>query len=129
MLIILAVVVYGGLHSLLAGVLQTDAFSFIGFRLLFQPTPSLTHDEGPLVTRGFYRWVRHPLYTCGLLFIWLSPVMTQNFLILYLCLTLYIVVGANLEERKLIRRFGQAYLDYRSHTPMFIPVVELLFHK
>ena len=55
--------------------------------------------------------------------------MTQNFLILYMCFSLTIVVGAKLEERKLIRRFGQAYLDYRSHTPMFIPVVELLFHK
>ena len=89
----------------------------------------LTHEEGQLVTKGFYRWVRHPLYTCGLVFIWLSPAMTQNWLILYVCFSLYIVVGAILEERKLIQRYGQAYLDYRAKTPIFIPVLELLFHR
>lgn len=109
--------------GLLAGVWQTGALAFIGLRQLAQPPASLTQEEGLLVTGGLYRWMRHPLYTFGLLFIWLSPVMTQGLLVLYLCLSVYIVVGAILEERKLVRRFGPAYLEYRSHTPMFIPRV------
>ena len=46
--------------------LQTDSLSFVGLRQLFEEEKS-----GALVTRGLYRVVRHPLYTFGLLFIWL----------------------------------------------------------
>ncbi len=107
--------------GLLAGVWQTGALAFIGLRQWFTPPGSLTQEEGQLVTVGLYRWIRHPLYTFGLLFIWLTPIMTQGLLILYLGLSGYIVVGAILEEKKLVQRFGQAYQDYRLHTPMFIP--------
>lgn len=97
-------------------VLQTDVLSFIGLRQLFE-------DEKPgrLVTRGFYRMVRHPLYTFGLLALWLSSSVSLNTFIVYLGLTIYILVGIYFEERKLLREFGQAYADYRSVTPMLIP--------
>ena len=65
--------------------------------------------------------MRHPLYTFGLLIIWLTPVMTYNMLILYFVLTLYIIIGAYFEEQKLLREFGQAYATYQSNTPMLIP--------
>ena len=102
---------------LLVGVLQTDVLSFIGLRQL------LEREERPakLVTNGLYRYVRHPLYAAGLLFIWLAPLMSVNSLILFTSLTIYIIVGAFFEERKLSREFGQEYLDYRSVTPMLIP--------
>jgi protein-S-isoprenylcysteine O-methyltransferase Ste14 len=102
---------------LLAGVLQTDTLSFVGLRQLFEGK----ERSSQLVTRGLYRWVRHPLYTAGLLFIWLTPVMSQNTLIVVVAATLYIIVGAFFEERKLAREFGAAYLEYRAATPMLIP--------
>jgi protein-S-isoprenylcysteine O-methyltransferase Ste14 len=68
-----------------------------------------------------YRWVRHPLYTAGLLIIWLFPIMTCNLLALNIGMTLYILLGAVLEERKLEREFGEAYAQYKSRTPMLIP--------
>ena len=71
--------------------------------------------------KGLYRWVRHPLYTAGLVFIWLTPVMTVNLLAMNLGLTIYIVLGAMFEERKLLHEFGQAYADYQRRTPMLIP--------
>ena len=102
---------------LVVGVLQTDTLSFVGLRQLIegQERPS------QLVTHGLYRWVRHPLYTAGLLFIWLTPVMSQNTLVVILAATVYIIVGAFFEERKLKREFGQEYEEYRSETPMLIP--------
>ena len=102
---------------LLVGVLQTDTLSFIGLRQL------IVQDEeaGALVISGLYRLVRHPLYLFGLLFIWLTPIMTVNMLIVYVSLTVYIFIGAYFEERKLLREFGQAYADYKSLTPMIIP--------
>ncbi len=115
--------------GLIAAVLQTDVLTFIGFRQLFQPPASLTREGGTLVTRGLYRWMRHPIYTCGLVFLWASPELTQNFLILIICFSAYFVVGAILEERKLVQVFGKAYLEYCARTPMFIPVLENLFRK
>jgi len=101
---------------LLVAVLQTDTFSFVGLRQLFEE-----ERLSRLVTKGFYRYMRHPLYTFGLLFLWLSPGMTVNSFILYVSLTVYILVGAWFEERKLLREFGQEYADYQSVTPMIIP--------
>jgi protein-S-isoprenylcysteine O-methyltransferase Ste14 len=68
-----------------------------------------------------YRLVRHPLYTFSLLVLWLNPVVSQNSLAFYLGATLYIVIGAYFEERKLLREFGEAYADYMRRTPMLIP--------
>ena len=96
--------------------LQTDSLSFIGLRQLFEKEKS-----GALVTRGLYRVVRHPLYTFGLLFIWLSPIVSQNSLTVYIGATLYTLIGAYFEERKLLREFGDAYAKYRQNTPMLIP--------
>ena len=102
---------------LLIALLQTDTLSFIGLKQFFVEE----EDAGQLVTRGLYRVVRHPLYTFSLLFLWLTPTMSVNSLTLYLGATLYILVGAYFEERKLLRDFGTAYADYKRKTPMLIP--------
>jgi len=101
---------------LFVAVLQTDTLSFVGLRQLIEKD-----EDGKLVTSGFYRYIRHPLYTFGLLILWLSPSVTVNSFVVYLSLTIYILVGAYFEERKLLREFGQAYADYKASTPMLIP--------
>lgn len=101
---------------LLLAVLQTDALSFVGLRQLIAD-----EEKGDLVTSGFYRFVRHPLYTFSLLILWLSPSMTVNVFIVYMALTIYILVGAVFEERKLMREFGRKYASYKAITPMLIP--------
>jgi protein-S-isoprenylcysteine O-methyltransferase Ste14 len=103
---------------LFIGLLQTGPLDFAGLRQLF----GLADDRPPgLVTRGLYHYVRHPLYSAGLVFIWFSPQMSVNLLALFVGLSAYLVIGAIFEERKLVREYGQAYLDYRRKTPMFIP--------
>jgi protein-S-isoprenylcysteine O-methyltransferase Ste14 len=100
------------------GLLQTGAWSFLGIEQLLVNSPE---SEAQMVSGGLYRWVRHPLYTAGLVFIWLTPVMTVNLLVLNLGLTIYLVVGAIYEERKLVRECGEAYLEYQEEVPMLIP--------
>jgi protein-S-isoprenylcysteine O-methyltransferase Ste14 len=112
---LLAVVVLG------IGVLQTGALHFLGLAQLFEGPGSQSQI---LVTGGLYRWVRHPLYTAGLVFIWLAPIMTANLLALNIGLTIYLIVGALYEERKLVNEFGEEYLQYRQRTPMLIPGVQ-----
>lgn len=104
--------------ALIVGVLQTGVWEFIGLSQLLRAGQP---DSARLTTSGLYRYVRHPLYTAGLVFIWLTPAMTVNRLALWLILSLYLVIGAMFEERKLLREFGQQYADYKARTPMLIP--------
>jgi protein-S-isoprenylcysteine O-methyltransferase Ste14 len=104
--------------ALVVGVFQTDVWSFLGLRQVMGGS-----TDSRIVTSGLYRFVRHPLYTAGLVFIWLTPVMTVNRLVLYSSLTIYILIGAYFEERKLAREFGKDYEDYQTKTPMIIHVM------
>lgn len=100
------------------GLLQTGLWSFLGIQQLLG---SIENEPPVLVVHGLYRWVRHPLYTAGLVFIWLIPVMTVNLLAFNIGLSGYILVGATFEERKLLREYGTAYAEYRERTPMLVP--------
>lgn len=102
----------------IVGLRQTGITSFIGLHQLLLP-----EDTSPprLVTSGLYRYVRHPIYTAGLVFISLIPILTWNLLALNFGLTAYIFIGAYFEERKLLLEFGEPYAEYCLHTPMLIP--------
>ena len=78
-------------------------------------------DHPGMIERGLYRYVRHPLYTLSILFIWLTPVLTWNALALNIGVTLYMVIGSYFEERKLLDAFGEEYAGYRQRTPMLVP--------
>lgn len=108
----------GGVGMLVAGVLHTDAWAFLGLRQLTAADPT-AGDR--LVVHGLYSWVRHPLYTAGLLFMWGTPVMSANLFAAYLGLSIYLYIGALFEERKLLRVFGAEYAAYRARVPMLIP--------
>lgn len=100
------------------GLLQSDAWSFLGLRQLTHPEQS----PSPLVVSGLYRWVRHPLYSAGLAFIWLTPWMTSGLLGLNLVLTAYVIAGSRLEERRLLAEFGVSYREYQRQVPSLIPL-------
>jgi protein-S-isoprenylcysteine O-methyltransferase Ste14 len=107
--------------ALIAGVMQTGFWEFSGLAQLAPTYP--TSKTASLVTSGLYAYVRHPLYTAGLVFIWFSSEMTVNRLALWLVFSLYLVIGAFFEERKLLKDFGAAYAEYKSRTPMLIPKI------
>lgn len=105
------------LAGLIYGVLQTGPTRFLGLDLVLDPGGS----RRDLVVRGLYRFVRHPLYTCTMLFLWLIPVMTWNLLAFNLGVSAYFIIGSRYEEDKLIEEYGQAYVEYRRRTPAFLP--------
>jgi protein-S-isoprenylcysteine O-methyltransferase Ste14 len=113
------------LLALLVGFRQTGPWEFLGLRQLTKKV----EQPNELVTGGLYRYVRHPLYTAGLLFIWFSPLMTVNQLALNIGMTVYIIVGAYFEERKLSHEFGAQYAAYQAITPMLIPRLRLKRNK
>jgi protein-S-isoprenylcysteine O-methyltransferase Ste14 len=75
----------------------------------------------PFAVRGPYRWVRHPLYLFSLMIIWSGPVFTLDRLLHNGLWTVWIVVGATLEERDLVGCFGDDYRRYQKTVPMLLP--------
>jgi methanethiol S-methyltransferase len=104
--------------GLIAGVLHTDVMAFIGLRQLL--SNELERQE-KLVIKGFYKWVRHPLYFLGLIFIWLIPLVTDLILAFNIAASLYLILGTLPEEQKLVKTFGQAYVTYQKKVPRLIP--------
>jgi protein-S-isoprenylcysteine O-methyltransferase Ste14 len=95
-------------------------FSSIGSGIT--PT-SATRREHKLVTRGPYRWVRHPLYTIGSTFIVSFGLMADNWFIAALGLLAFILMAARTpkEEANLIAKFGEDYRQYMQTTGRFLP--------
>ncbi len=107
-----------GLWVLVESVRQTGARDFLGLRQIASPEGAEVPD---FTDSGLYRWVRHPLYSGAMLFLWLSPTMSVNKASFYLAISLYFWIGTYFEERKLARLYGQKYVDYQARTPMFVP--------
>jgi protein-S-isoprenylcysteine O-methyltransferase Ste14 len=105
--------------ALLIAFRQTDIWEFIGLRQLGELKQPIK-----LATSGLYHYIRHPLYTAGMAFIWLLPFITVNILTVNIALTVYVIIGATFEERKLRGAFGQEYVEYAAITPMFIPFLK-----
>jgi protein-S-isoprenylcysteine O-methyltransferase Ste14 len=81
------------------------------------PTP----PPAPMVVRGPYRWVRHPLYLTTLLMIWSYPDLTADRLLFSVLFTAWIIVGTVLEERDLVADYGEVYRNYQRAVPMLVP--------
>jgi protein-S-isoprenylcysteine O-methyltransferase Ste14 len=102
----------------------TKALGFIdpfGIRAIKYPLQGKKPKETPLTISGPYRFVRHPLYFCVLLMIWSNPYLTMDRLLFNILWTVWIYIGAFLEERDLIADFGVAYMEYKRKVPMLIP--------
>lgn len=80
----------------------------------------------PLVRRGFYRYLRHPSYTGGLLaFIGVALAFRSWLSLLVFSLTYVpaILHRIRVEERVLAEHFGDAFQAYRKETRRLIPFV------
>ena len=123
----------GILRWLLRGVflLSIAGFAWSWWALgVFDPfgiLPIVDHLRGqerppiPFTARGPYRWVRHPLYILMLLMIWSFPNLTADRLLFNVLYTIWMIIGAVLEERDLVASFGNEYRDYQNKVPMLIP--------
>ena len=106
------------LAALGVATLQAGLWHFVGLAQILASDPATT---GVLQVRGFFRYVRHPLYLFSVTALWLTPAMTANMVTLYVLITLYFVVGSIHEEQLLVDEYGEAYLEYRRQVPRFIP--------
>jgi protein-S-isoprenylcysteine O-methyltransferase Ste14 len=94
-----------------------DHFGLFGLRQAWEPAPAPER----LLVLGPYRYLRHPLMACLLVFLWAQPVLSATLALLAGGLTAYILAGIILEERDLLRQFGPAYAAYRRRVPALVP--------
>lgn len=78
-------------------------------------------DPDRLFISSLHRFVRHPWYFFILLILWVQD-MTLSQLVTYGLITLYLIVGSRLEERKLVSQYGDAYRLYCKRVPGLIPL-------
>jgi protein-S-isoprenylcysteine O-methyltransferase Ste14 len=92
--------------------LQTDVLEFIGIK----------HEKKKsLIKYGSYAIVRHPLYLAGILILVTNMRMTQIDLLATLLISGYFVIGASIEEKRLLSVYGKEYKKYKQQVSMFIP--------
>ncbi|MCK4465123.1 MAG: isoprenylcysteine carboxylmethyltransferase family protein [Bacteroidales bacterium] len=101
--------------------------AFFGFYLLYEKgkPEGQIENTANLVTSGMYKYIRHPLYLSLMLVgfgILLKNIgFTQ--IILASINIVFLVFTAKVEEKEMIKKFGNEYLDYMKKTKMFFPYI------
>jgi len=103
------------------GMRAYDNRTFLGLRQITDlhagrdaATPVLTRD-------GVLGIIRHPYYFAGLLVVALYADFSTTTLAWRAVFVLYLLLGAWLEERKLLSVFGDTYREYRREVPALWP--------
>lgn len=86
----------------------------------------------PLITKGPYRFVRHPMYT-SLLILHISVfLLASNWFIgvsWLVVFILFLVFRIPKEEKVLLEEFGELYQDYMKTNGRLFPKIYTIFHK
>lgn len=110
---------------------QLGVFDYLGIKQLWNGFTILLKKPGwriaepnfgseRLEVKGLYSYSRHPILTAGLFILLTSPMNRLNICHIMFFST-YILIGSWFEEKRLIKNFGQDYMDYRNSVPAFIP--------
>ena len=81
---------------------------------------------GEPVTRGFYRYSRHPIYVTGIFMLLGMSIISASWV--YLLLTIIFGVGVTrpyfikIEEAQCLGHYGAAYREYINRTPRWIGI-------
>jgi len=108
------------LIALLYSIRLYDMSEFMGLRQAGGQVKEV-HDQEHFHLSPFHRFVRHPWYFLILVLIWTRD-LSANQLLIYSLVTLYLLVGSRLEERKLIAYHGNVYREYRKRVAGLFPL-------
>jgi methanethiol S-methyltransferase len=98
-----------------------DSLSFFGVRQImnFGKTKKINPEE-EIKKTGLLGIVRHPMYLALIIFLWVN-IKSEIDIIINIVLTIYIIIGTVVEEKKLVLEYGDAYSRYQREVPMLIP--------
>jgi protein-S-isoprenylcysteine O-methyltransferase Ste14 len=110
--------------SLILAALLMAGYGYRLLRLEGKPELKLEADQ-QLPVEGFYKYVRHPLYSSLILFAMgvFIKAITMTSTVLLCGATLFIYLTAREEEMENLDRFGIEYARYLDASKMFVPFV------
>ena len=86
---------------------------------------SLAQNKAPkfpeLPTFGLFKFIRQPIYASFALTTWTTPNWTLDQLLIAVVFTVYCVIAPIFKERRLEKRFGDKFIDYKSQVPYMVP--------
>jgi methanethiol S-methyltransferase len=119
--LLLGLSLVGWLVVLLA-TFMIDHFELFGLRQVWSAFRERPLPAPAFATPALYRTVRHPIYLGFMIAFWATPTMTLGHLIFAAATSAYMLVAIQLEERDLIRRYGDSYRGYRRRVRMLLPL-------
>lgn len=78
-------------------------------------------DNEAFTISPLHRFVRHPWYSLALVILWTRDIESTT-LVTNLMVSGYFIIGARLEENKLVIQFGERYREYQRRVPALIPL-------
>jgi protein-S-isoprenylcysteine O-methyltransferase Ste14 len=99
----------------------TNHFELMGLRQVYLYFTNTPYTGLPFTRKYMYRYSRHPMMLGVLIGMWAVPVMTVTHLVMAVLLTVYVAIGVALEERDLLKRFGDTYHRYKKDIATFVP--------
>lgn len=103
-----------------------DHVSFFGLRQAWASIQNKVADSPGFSATYLYRLVRHPISTCWIVVMWVTPDMTVGHLLLASIATIYILIVTPIEERDLREEIGEPYLQYSKQVRRYIPIPKRL---
>ena len=104
--------------------LAVTAWSALHF-LKVQGTPVPFNPPPKVVDTGPYRYTRNPMLTGVFLFLFGIGFFLNSVSLVFIFTPLYVLINVwelkKIEEPELIKRLGDAYIEYLRNTPMFLP--------
>ena len=111
-----------GWLTVLISTFLIDHFELFGLKQVIYYLKGTECPPQTFKAPGFYRGVRHPIYLGFIIAFWSTPRMSMGHLFFAGMTTAYILVAIQLEERDMIRNFGDKYENYRKQVSMLTPV-------
>jgi protein-S-isoprenylcysteine O-methyltransferase Ste14 len=107
----------------MGGAKKYDMSYFLGIKQLKTGEEHLLlNDTEEFSETGVFGITRHPWYFGSLLFLWsILPAYPLPVFLTVCILSVYLVIGAMLEERKIIAQYGNSYKRYRQRVSMLFP--------
>ncbi|RKY67966.1 MAG: hypothetical protein DRP97_06835 [Candidatus Latescibacterota bacterium] len=98
-----------------------NGHSFLGLTQIRDFAAGYKPPEPSFSTAGILGIIRHPWYTGTFLFVAFCLPVTDVNLVWRLVFVIYVLIGTELEERKLLREMGETYAAYQREVPRFFP--------
>lgn len=111
-----------GYFIVLMSSFMVSHFDLFGLRQVWLTLQDKKYEPIAFRLVGLYKLVRHPLMVGFLIAFWCTPYMTAGHLFFAVMTTGYIFFGTWIEERDLMKHFGETYAEYRKRVRGFIPL-------